>query len=114
MQDIEDKQRLAYAGMAFSSYADDMARAAGIKAAVAVIIDKAILTYEDDLRADERFIEALTYLNKRAGQDRLLKQIRHALDIPTPEARRFTLDHLTGLLAKRLDGHFIGNFPGQF
>ena len=113
MFDIEKEAENRVRGMAFCGYRTELAQHQAIAAAIDIMSEGVKRAYEDDLRADERFQEALRYLESRTAESSLITQIQRALDIPRPEERRFTIEHLSRLLAKRHAAPAYFDLPGQ-
>jgi hypothetical protein len=113
MFEIEDEARRRAKGMAFCGYGHELARAEGIKTALAVLIDGAKCAEDEDLRADEPFQDALAYLDSRTGETAITGQIRRALELPFPEERRVKVERLAAELASRHADPAFFDLPGQ-
>lgn len=112
--DFEERYKRQVQGMAFCGYKDSMVTVPAIRDALAIVATASNRTIDDDLRAEEPFLEALAYLERRTAETSLLRLIRRALDIPDPYSRAHQLSQLVHELRRRQGGkREIDGLPGN-
>ena len=98
---FEDRYRQQHKGASFFGFADGLIYGRAERDALTIVSCAVKRTEDDDLRAEQPFLEALDYLERVTGERALIGRLRRALEVREPVERASMVQLVTAELVRR-------------
>lgn len=102
---FEEKYWKEHKGASFFGFADGLVYSRAEHDALLIVSCALKRAEDDDLRAEEPFLEALEYLERVTAERSLIARLRRALDVPEPVERASLAQHIAAELVRRRKGN---------